>query len=167
MYKLQKGATLIETMIAIFILGFGLLGLAGLQVRSISVNQSSYYRSIAADLASDLSERVKALRSPSLASTDATPQPAKPPNFSKCAQNAALSPTCSAQDADRSAYETLVNSEMTSWNALRVAQLPSGSTYTLVAVQSGTSDLYRYTLTLSWLDDKKTNSNTSYSVVIE
>jgi len=167
MSKFQKGATLVEAMIAIFILGFGLLGLAGLQVRSISMNQSSYYRSIAADLATDLSERIKALRSPSLASTDATPQPSKPPDFSKCVQNAALSPSCGAQAADRSAYETLVNSEMTSWNALRVAQLPSGSTYTLVAVQSGTSDLYRYTLTIGWLDDKKTNSNTNYSVVIE
>jgi type IV pilus assembly protein PilV len=167
MFNSQKGATLIEVMIAIFILGFGLLGLAGLQARSISVSQSSYFRSIAADLAIDLSERIKALRSPSLASTDATPQPSKPPDFSLCVQNAALSPTCSAQDADRSTYQALVNSEMTSWNALRVAQLPSGSTYTLVAVQSGTSDLYRYTLTLSWLDDKKANSNTSYSVVIE
>jgi len=167
MKKNQHGSSLIEVMIAVLVIGFGLIGMAGMQALSVSMNQSSYYRSIAADLGTDLSERIKALKSPFLASVDANPAPAKGPDFSKCVQNGVSNPNCAPQDTDRSAYQALVASEMNSWNALRVSQLPAGSTYALVAVQSGTSDLLRYTLTLSWIDDRSKNEVTTYSVVIE
>lgn len=163
----QSGATLIEVMVAVIVIGFALIGLAGMQALSISMNQSSYYRSIAADLGTDLGERIKALNSPFLASADANPTPPKSPDFSKCIQNGTSAPNCAGQDADRATYAALVLSEMTSWNNLRMSQLPAGSTYTLSAVQSGTSDLFRYTLTLSWVDDRSKNTTTSYSVVIE
>lgn len=167
MKQLQSGASLIEAMIAILIIGFGLLGMAGLQAESIAFNQSAYYRSIAADLGTDLAERIRAVRTPFMASVDANPRPGKPPDFSKCVQNGAGVPVCANQDVDRNTYEVLANAEMTAWDALRVSQLPSGSSYTLVAVASGSSDYLRYTLTLTWPDSRKDNSNTSYSVVIE
>ncbi len=167
MKKSQSGATLLEVMIAVVIIGFALIGLAGMQALSISMNQSSYYRSIAADLGTDLGERIKALNSPFLASVDANPLPPKSPDFSKCTQNGVLAPACAGQAADRAAYSALLQSEMTSWNNLRISQLPVGSTYTLSAVQSGTSDLFRYTLTMSWIDDRSENTITNYSVVIE
>ena len=162
----QHGATLIEALIAVFILGVGLLGMAGLNARALALNQSAYYRGVAADLGADLAERIYALRTPYMVSSDANPQPTPPPNFALCVQNGTSDPSCTAQ-SNGSTYGNLMQTEMNSWNALRISQLPVGSTYTLSAVQSGTSAYFRYTLTLSWEDDRTTGAATSYSVVIE
>jgi type IV pilus assembly protein PilV len=54
------GFTLIEVMIAVFILGIGLLGVAGLQSVSSSMNQQSYMRSQATLLADDIADRMRA-----------------------------------------------------------------------------------------------------------
>ncbi|KIZ51181.1 pilus assembly protein PilV [Pseudomonas oryzihabitans] len=63
----QRGATLIEVLIAMFILAIGLLGLAGLQAVSTQSNQGAYYRSQATVLASDIVERMRANREMALA----------------------------------------------------------------------------------------------------
>lgn len=58
----QKGFTLIEVMIAFFILAVGLLGMAALLTTSVRSNQSAYYRTQAAYLASDMADRIRANR---------------------------------------------------------------------------------------------------------
>lgn len=58
----QRGATLIEVLIAIVVLSIGLLGLAGLQVTSVQSNHSAYQRSQASLLANDLADRMRANR---------------------------------------------------------------------------------------------------------
>lgn len=58
----QKGATLIEVLVAMVILSIGLLGLAGLQATSIQSNQGAYYRSQATILAADITDRMRANR---------------------------------------------------------------------------------------------------------
>lgn len=64
----QRGATLIEVLIAIVVLSIGLLGLAGLQVTSVQSNHSAYYRSQATLLAYDLADRMRANRTAALTS---------------------------------------------------------------------------------------------------
>ncbi|GAB2584368.1 type IV pilus modification protein PilV [Nitrincola alkalisediminis] len=56
----QKGATLLEVLIATVVISIGLLGLAGLQVKSVQNNYNAYVRSQASLLASDLAERMRA-----------------------------------------------------------------------------------------------------------
>jgi type IV pilus assembly protein PilV len=167
----QNGASLIEVLVAIVIVGFGLLGIAGMQLSSISMASSSYYRGVAVDLGVDLAERIRAIRSPYMATADAATQPGKPPDFSKCVPNGANAPTCSNQDADRATYQNLVNSEMQDWNSLRLSQLPPGSNYNLESSQSGSTNNFRYKLTLTWLDNSKgdtdANRNGTYVVYIE
>ncbi len=58
----QKGFTLIEVMIAFFILAVGLLGMAALLTSSVRSNQSAYYRTQAAYLAADMADRIRANR---------------------------------------------------------------------------------------------------------
>ncbi|MGG2395982.1 type IV pilus modification protein PilV [Pseudomonas sp. SH1-B] len=62
----QKGATLIEVLIAVVVLSIGLLGLAGLQVTSVQSNHSAYQRSQATLLAYDLADRMRANRTQAL-----------------------------------------------------------------------------------------------------
>ncbi len=58
----QKGFTLVEVLVAVFILAIGLMGLASLQVMSVKTNQSAYYRSQASILAYDILDRMRANR---------------------------------------------------------------------------------------------------------
>lgn len=62
----ERGATLIEVLIAIVVLSIGLLGLAGLQVTSVQSNHSAYQRSQASLLASDLADRMRTNRTQAL-----------------------------------------------------------------------------------------------------
>ena len=56
----ENGFTLLEVMIAVFVLGTGLLGLAHLQTTTLKHNQSAYLRSQASTLASDVFDRMRA-----------------------------------------------------------------------------------------------------------
>ncbi|WP_084282486.1 type IV pilus modification protein PilV [Deefgea rivuli] len=167
----QLGISLIEVMVSVMILGLGLLGLAALQARSVIMNQSSYYRSVAADVSADLSDRIRANRTPFLASTDADLPTPLPPNFSKCIQDTSDHDivNCSTQDTGVQAY--LVSTEMDNWNQYLRSQLP-GATYVLTAVAGQSAGFFRYNLTINWVDNRSKTSSVdaqiaSYSTVIE
>ncbi|WP_144393279.1 type IV pilus modification protein PilV [Pleionea sediminis] len=54
-----KGLTLIEVLVAVLILGIGLLGVAALQVTSIGSNHSGYLRTQASSIAHELASRIR------------------------------------------------------------------------------------------------------------
>ena len=58
----QKGLSLIEVLISVFILAVGLLGLAAMQLQSLKYTQGSQWRSQANFLAYDIVERIRANR---------------------------------------------------------------------------------------------------------
>lgn len=55
----QSGASLVETMVALFVLAIGLLGVLAMQVKGMQYNQSAYSYTQAVYLANDLAERVR------------------------------------------------------------------------------------------------------------
>ncbi|MGH8501582.1 MAG: type IV pilus modification protein PilV [Gammaproteobacteria bacterium] len=55
-----NGFTLVEVLVAVLVLSFGLLGMAGLQVYSLASNHSAYLRSQATVLAYDIVDRMRA-----------------------------------------------------------------------------------------------------------
>lgn len=59
----QKGTTLIEVLVTMIVLAFGLLGLAGLQLKSQATEFESYQRSQALLLANDMAQRINLNRS--------------------------------------------------------------------------------------------------------
>jgi type IV pilus assembly protein PilV len=58
-YKHSKGVSLIEVLVAVIILAFGLLGLAGLQSVSLRNNNSAMLRTQATYLAQDIVDRMR------------------------------------------------------------------------------------------------------------
>lgn len=58
----QQGVSLIEILIALVILSVGLLGMAGLQARTLSLNHSAYQRTQAVNLSYDITDRMRANR---------------------------------------------------------------------------------------------------------
>jgi len=57
-YRNNKGFTLLETLIALLVLSFGLLGLAGLQLKTLQSSHVSYQRGLANIIAADAVERL-------------------------------------------------------------------------------------------------------------
>lgn len=55
----QSGFSLIEVLVAAFVLSVGLVGVAGLQAMSLKNNQSAYMRSLASAFAYDLADRMR------------------------------------------------------------------------------------------------------------
>lgn len=55
----QAGASLIEVLVAMFVLGVGLLGVISLQAESLKINQQSYASTQALVLANDMAERLR------------------------------------------------------------------------------------------------------------
>lgn len=60
----QAGATLIETMVSLFVLGVGLFGVMAMQLKSIQQGQNTFTYSQAIVLANDLCERIKSSKAP-------------------------------------------------------------------------------------------------------
>lgn len=60
--RTARGFTLLEVLIALLILSFGLLGLAALQAYSVKANQSAHFRSQATALANMLMDNIRANR---------------------------------------------------------------------------------------------------------
>jgi type IV pilus assembly protein PilV len=54
----QRGVSMIEVLVALIVVAFGLLGLAGLQARSMSFQKDSFDRKAATEVATQLTERV-------------------------------------------------------------------------------------------------------------
>ena len=65
--RLQRGATLIEVLVALLVLSIGLLGVAALQVSALQTNQSAHVRSQASVLAYDIADRMRANRDVAMA----------------------------------------------------------------------------------------------------
>jgi type IV pilus assembly protein PilV len=63
----QRGMTLIEILVAIVVLSIGLVGLAGLQLKGLQVNQGSSLRSQAAILTEEVAELLRADRTSAMA----------------------------------------------------------------------------------------------------
>ena len=61
--KKQQGLNLIEVLVAAFLISLGLLGMAGLQVKSLRVTHNSYQMQQATQLAHELLERMRSNRS--------------------------------------------------------------------------------------------------------
>ncbi len=156
----QRGMSLIEVMVAVVILASGLLGLGALQSRSLAMNQSAHFRSIAADLAADLADRIRANRTPFYAVDGSVVHPLLPlpPNFANCPQNTPpdTPPVCSS-----AGY--LMATEMAEWNQALRSQLPNGTYVLFSGVANGTNNFIRYTLTLTWALDRDSSADASFS----
>lgn len=105
--KAQKGFSLIEVLVTIVIISFGMLGVAGVIVNSLKNNNSSYARTQASVLANDIIDRMRANRT-------TAELPARPYEFNNLANN--VTPSGNA----------VVMSDLTEWRDALAASMPSG-----------------------------------------
>jgi type IV pilus assembly protein PilV len=75
----QRGFTLLEVMVAVFVLAVGLLGLAQLQITAMKHNQTAEFRSQASLLAADMLDRMRANQNAAQAGNYALALGSEPP----------------------------------------------------------------------------------------
>lgn len=142
--KRQIGFTLLEVMIAVFILGVGLLGLAQLQITALKTNQSAEYKTQAIFLASDILDRIRANQKAiqnavnpySIDEEDDTPE---------CDQD-------SPPENTKELPEFIASCDVNSWRTRVAAYLPNGSS-SINCLDFDPSDEFAIcTVTISWRD---------------
>ena len=105
----QSGITLIETMIAILVLSFGMLGMLSVFLNSLKITSSSHYRSIAAQQMYALSDNIRS----------SLPQLTVYPSASGGAvSNCLATAGCTAAE--------ITQTEIALWQTRLAALLPSG-----------------------------------------
>ena len=103
------GFTLIEVLIAVAILSFGMLGIAAMQVVGVRANLGSYSRSQATFIASDMAERMYA--------NPAGVQGFNYDGFTAAGTNCAAAPTrCSVDSANSSAPAACTAAQMAAYD---------------------------------------------------
>jgi type IV pilus assembly protein PilV len=103
----QKGFSLIEVLVTMVVISFGMLGIAGVIVNSLKNNQSAYARSQASVLANDIIDRMRANRT---TAEDAS----RPYNFN----NLTTTETPSGSG--------VVLNDLTEWSTSLARSMPSG-----------------------------------------
>ncbi|WP_187408421.1 type IV pilus modification protein PilV [Saccharophagus sp. K07] len=156
LYK-QKGSSLIEVMISLFVLAIGLLGILGMQVKSMKFNQSADTYGRAIVLANDIAERIRG--NPKNATAYAsTAIPATAPT--SCSTSAFDTPACSPAD--------LVNWDLFNWSNAVQKSLPAGSGEISLKTQ-GTQSYIQIIVSFddSRATDDSTPSKKQYTLLVE
>ncbi|HEX2830874.1 MAG TPA: type IV pilus modification protein PilV [Burkholderiales bacterium] len=113
----QRGFTMLEVLISIVVIAFGMLGIAGLQAYALKNSQGASLRSVATVLASDMIDRMKG--NPSGASFDMYVD-----SSGKEVTEAANSSCTSSAGCPDPAI--LAKNDLFEWHALVASSLPKG-----------------------------------------
>ena len=108
--RAQSGITLIETMIAILVLSFGMLGMLSVFLNSLKITSTSHFRAIAAQQSYALADSIRA----------SLPQLTVYPGVTGTAQAPCLT-TAGCSTAD------MAQTEIALWQTRLAAMLPSGA----------------------------------------
>lgn len=110
--RFQQGVTLLEVLIAIVVLSFGLLGMLGMIMSGLKMTSSSHYRTIAAQQLTAMADMINS--NPYLIGTYANATPMTPSVTAAC-----FTATCSTAQLPPTDYGL--------WQANLAALLPNGT----------------------------------------
>jgi type IV pilus assembly protein PilV len=134
---------MIEVLVSLTIVAFGLLGLAGLQARSMSFQKDSIDRKAAAEMASQLAERLRA-------NYDGFRQGHYNDTFAWNALVPGSIPAC--QDPLNCSPEEVADSDLATWQIELRRRLPVSGAYLVAPAGS-----LQMSLTLAWQEGQTTD----------
>jgi type IV pilus assembly protein PilV len=138
----QHGLSMIEVLVSLTIVAFGLLGLAGLQARSMSFQKDSIDRKAGVEMAAQLAERLRA-------NYDGFRQGHYDDTFAWNAQVPGSIPAC--QDPLDCTPEEVANRDLAMWQIELRRRLPVSGAYLVAPAGSA-----QMSLTLAWQEGQST-----------
>lgn len=129
---IARGFSMVEALVALVVLGAGLLGIASLYVVTLQTSGSAIYRTQAVNLASDIADRIRANRLGREAYAGAA---------------AASEDTCLVNICDAS---QMAAHDLYWWQRQIAETLPGNPTGTITV--SGTGETRTYTITITWAE---------------
>jgi type IV pilus assembly protein PilV len=126
-----RGFSMVEVLVALVVLGVGMLGVASLYVVTLRSSGSAISRMQAVNLASDLADRIRANRT------------AREAYEGAAASKGCVSATASCTPEDMAAHDLFL------WDAQLAATLGASAEGT-VDVEAAAGTLRTYTITVSW-----------------
>lgn len=151
--RVQSGATLLEALVTVVIVGFGLLGVAGLLVKGVTANTFSNYRSVAISKAYEVSDKIRSnagawedLRNGRILVPTSEPS-TKCQTITTGTTNSAAPNVCSS--SDQAAWD------LWTWKKSVQDSLPSGDasfSADPVAAWSAATVGYVFQITVSWAE---------------
>lgn len=155
----QRGTGLIEVLVALIILGVGMLGIASLYVTTLQAKTTATSRTQAVNLASDISDRIRANRTATIAYkynvTGGTTPADNSCNDTHDTPAVTCIPALMAAN-DLLDWENLIDSTLPGDGS----STPSGS----IAVDNSTTPV-SYTITINWKEP--TTDTLSYTLSVE
>lgn len=139
----QRGFSMLEILVTLFLLTMWLLASAGVQSASLQFNKAAQFRTQAVYFATDLAERMQANK------TGATAGRYEYSSATGAAPTSCVTTTCTS--------DQLAAFDLYEWNARVVASLP-GASVTVVPVAVGNP--VTYTIVVNWVDRR---SDRTYS----
>jgi type IV pilus assembly protein PilV len=143
----QRGATLIEVMVSLLIVAFGVLAMIALQTNAIKFSKTSEYRSIATLLSNDLADRMR-VNQPGVINGGYTltapySAPEGVPTRHDCA------------DATKCSTAELAARDLDEWRRTLFFSLPGGSGYVQPVAGNQAVDIW-----IAWVDPGDSNALT-------
>ncbi|MFC7206114.1 type IV pilus modification protein PilV [Comamonas endophytica] len=153
----QRGVTLIESLVAIVVMALGVLGILGVQMRTLADTQTSVRRAQAVRLIEDLSERIRVNPNGlSLLASYAidTPEPAATPGATELAALRTLQASCTTSACSGA---QLISRDRALWLATVQQTLPLGHARVfLVASEDTPVDRRQLGVMISWRENERT-----------
>ena len=159
--RLQKGATLIEVLVTMFLVAVGLLGTVGLQIAATRYQQTSFMRSLALMEAQSITEKIRANQ---FALTAASP--AAPANQYLANTTYALSgvlpddPECGLTGQAACTSQQAAQRDIREWQQSLLQKLPDGRGVILpVGIAGGAVDPITRQIVVMWREKQQNTTN--------
>lgn len=148
--RAQRGASLIEVLVSILIVSLGVVSLASLQAKSTQLGKASEFRAMAALLAADMADRMKA-NSVAVAAGSYDIQPsalltAAPADAATACDKSKAPAFCTVQE--------MADYDLAQWGQTLYASIPSGTSYIQFDAAGNAVDLW-----VAWQDPGALASN--------
>jgi type IV pilus assembly protein PilV len=139
--KPQLGLSLVEVMVTLLIIGVGLLGLLGMQAKSLSTHRDSFDRKTAAELMSQIGERMRANHLGFMADAYSS------------SMASGGTPTVAPTVSGAATAAEIAQRDLADWQSTVQNRLPSGAAYIVTSSGTGASmavDGTSVKVTLAW-----------------
>jgi type IV pilus assembly protein PilV len=147
----QRGLSMIEVLVTLTIVAFGLLGLLGLQARALSFQKDSFDRKAAAELVAQLGERMRANQLGFLAGS-----------YTLTFTEAAATPAAAAACAAPCTSAQVAAMDLNRWQIELRRRIPSASAY----IRWDAANPTWVNVSIGWLEPQTTTADASWDAAL-